>query len=141
MAGREGLVDTAVKTAETGYMSRRLMKVRARAGGLALLLLGPARWRWVRAATGPRVLPGRWAMRQGGSGGSTEHGLLMGTQHCGHMTLTPLCALPQALEDLYTHYDSTVRNAAGGIVQVRRLAAAGGRIGAWQGPGLSVRGG
>jgi DNA-directed RNA polymerase beta' subunit len=27
MAGREGLVDTAVKTAETGYMSRRLMKV------------------------------------------------------------------------------------------------------------------
>lgn len=30
MAGREGLVDTAVKTAETGYMSRRLMKVRER---------------------------------------------------------------------------------------------------------------
>jgi DNA-directed RNA polymerase beta' subunit len=28
MGGREGLVDTAVKTAETGYMSRRLMKVR-----------------------------------------------------------------------------------------------------------------
>lgn len=26
MCGREGLVDTAVKTAETGYMSRRLMK-------------------------------------------------------------------------------------------------------------------
>ncbi|WIA12568.1 hypothetical protein OEZ85_006229 [Tetradesmus obliquus] len=48
MAGREGLVDTAVKTAETGYMSRRLMK---------------------------------------------------------------------ALEDLYVHYDATVRNAAGGIVQ------------------------
>ncbi|KAL4534056.1 hypothetical protein Ndes2526B_g07060 [Nannochloris sp. 'desiccata'] len=50
MAGREGLVDTAVKTAETGYMSRRLMK---------------------------------------------------------------------ALEDLYVHYDSSVRNAAGGIVQLR----------------------
>ncbi|MEW5309629.1 MAG: hypothetical protein WDW38_001506 [Sanguina aurantia] len=49
MGGREGLVDTAVKTAETGYMSRRLMK---------------------------------------------------------------------ALEDLYTHYDTTVRNAAGGIVQL-----------------------
>lgn len=49
MAGREGLVDTAVKTAETGYMSRRLMK---------------------------------------------------------------------ALEDLYVHYDSTVRNAAGSIVQL-----------------------
>ncbi|EIE19808.1 beta and beta-prime subunits of DNA dependent RNA-polymerase [Coccomyxa subellipsoidea C-169] len=49
MAGREGLVDTAVKTAETGYMSRRLMK---------------------------------------------------------------------SLEDLYTHYDSTVRNSAGGIVQL-----------------------
>ena len=28
MGGREGLVDTAVKTAETGYMQRRLMKVR-----------------------------------------------------------------------------------------------------------------
>ena len=26
ISGREGLVDTAVKTAETGYMSRRLMK-------------------------------------------------------------------------------------------------------------------
>lgn len=26
MSGREGLVDTAVKTAETGYMARRLMK-------------------------------------------------------------------------------------------------------------------
>jgi hypothetical protein len=33
MAGREGLVDTAVKTAETGYMSRRLMKVRGGGGG------------------------------------------------------------------------------------------------------------
>lgn len=29
ISGREGLVDTAVKTAETGYMQRRLMKVRA----------------------------------------------------------------------------------------------------------------
>lgn len=28
-------------------------------------------------------------------------------------------SLLQALEDLYTHYDGTVRNAAGGIVQVR----------------------
>lgn len=27
MSGREGLIDTAVKTAETGYMQRRLMKV------------------------------------------------------------------------------------------------------------------
>lgn len=26
MGGREGLVDTAVKTAETGYMQRRLVK-------------------------------------------------------------------------------------------------------------------
>ena len=26
ISGREGLVDTAVKTAETGYMQRRLMK-------------------------------------------------------------------------------------------------------------------
>jgi len=48
MGGREGLVDTAVKTAETGYMSRRLMK---------------------------------------------------------------------ALEDLYVHYDTTVRNSSSGIVQ------------------------
>jgi DNA-directed RNA polymerase III subunit RPC1 len=48
MSGREGLVDTAVKTAETGYMSRRLMK---------------------------------------------------------------------SLEDLSAHYDNTVRNSSGGIVQ------------------------
>lgn len=48
ISGREGLVDTAVKTAETGYMQRRLMK---------------------------------------------------------------------ALEDLVTHYDSSVRNAVGGMVQ------------------------
>lgn len=27
MSGREGLVDTAVKTADTGYMQRRIMKV------------------------------------------------------------------------------------------------------------------
>ena len=27
VGGREGLVDTAVKTAETGYMQRRLVKV------------------------------------------------------------------------------------------------------------------
>ena len=26
MGGREGLIDTAVKTADTGYISRRLMK-------------------------------------------------------------------------------------------------------------------
>jgi DNA-directed RNA polymerase II subunit RPB1 len=26
MAGREGLIDTAVKTAETGYIQRRLVK-------------------------------------------------------------------------------------------------------------------
>ncbi|KAI0786519.1 beta and beta-prime subunits of DNA dependent RNA-polymerase [Abortiporus biennis] len=50
ISGREGLVDTAVKTAETGYMQRRLMK---------------------------------------------------------------------ALEDLITHYDSSVRNAVGGVVQFR----------------------
>ena len=48
ISGREGLVDTAVKTSETGYMQRRLMK---------------------------------------------------------------------ALEDLVTHYDSSVRNAVGGMVQ------------------------
>ncbi|CAM6102061.1 unnamed protein product [Calypogeia fissa] len=52
MGGREGLVDTAVKTAETGYMSRRLMKaledlstqydgtVRNSSGGIVQLLYG-----------------------------------------------------------------------------------------------------
>ena len=52
MGGREGLVDTAVKTAETGYMSRRLMKaledlstqydntVRNSTGGIVQLLYG-----------------------------------------------------------------------------------------------------
>lgn len=35
MGGREGLVDTAVKTAETGYMARRLMKVIAKPWPLA----------------------------------------------------------------------------------------------------------
>ncbi|EJU06145.1 subunit of DNA dependent RNA-polymerase [Dacryopinax primogenitus] len=50
ISGREGLVDTAVKTAETGYMQRRLMK---------------------------------------------------------------------ALEDLVTHYDTSVRTSSGGIVQFR----------------------
>ncbi|KAF2110809.1 hypothetical protein BDV96DRAFT_650427 [Lophiotrema nucula] len=52
MSGREGLVDTAVKTAETGYMSRRLMKsledlsaqyddtVRNSAGGLVQFQYG-----------------------------------------------------------------------------------------------------
>src|SRR3954469_4132821 len=48
VSGREGLVDTAVKTAETGYMQRRLMK---------------------------------------------------------------------ALEDLVSHYDMSVRNSVGGVVQ------------------------
>lgn len=52
MGGREGLVDTAVKTAETGYMSRRLMKgledlslyydqtVRNASGGVVQFLYG-----------------------------------------------------------------------------------------------------
>lgn len=42
MAGREGLVDTAVKTAETGYMSRRLMKARAMRWGACRLCWRPA---------------------------------------------------------------------------------------------------
>lgn len=37
VGGREGLVDTAVKTAETGYMQRRLVKVRR-------LLIGRKVW-------------------------------------------------------------------------------------------------
>ena len=52
ISGREGLVDTAVKTAETGYMSRRLMKsledlstqyddtVRTSAGGVVQFQFG-----------------------------------------------------------------------------------------------------
>ena len=36
MGGREGLVDTAVKTAETGYMARRLMKVSLCLGFMSL---------------------------------------------------------------------------------------------------------
>lgn len=52
MGGREGLVDTAVKTAETGYMSRRLMKaledlslyydqtVRSASGGIVQFIYG-----------------------------------------------------------------------------------------------------
>ena len=47
ISGREGLVDTAVKTAETGYMQRRLMKVslarKLRAASLTTLLLGIGR--------------------------------------------------------------------------------------------------
>lgn len=63
ISGREGLVDTAVKTAETGYMQRRLMKVR-------------------------------------------------------HISSDELDSFkPQALEDLTTHYDFTVRNSTGGVVQ------------------------
>ena len=46
MGGREGLVDTAVKTAETGYMARRLMKaledLQVEYDGSATNLLTPA---------------------------------------------------------------------------------------------------
>lgn len=66
ISGREGLVDTAVKTAETGYMARRLMKVR-------------------------------------------YYSLLV--------TASTLMACAQALEDLSTRYDNSVRNSVGGIVQ------------------------
>ena len=59
ISGREGLVDTAVKTAETGYMQRRLMK---------------------------------------------------------------------ALEDLTTHYDMSVRNSIGGIVQRTTFASTNGPV-------------
>lgn len=65
ISGREGLVDTAVKTAETGYMQRRLMKVC--------------------------------------------------DQCCTYLILTFL----QALEDLVTHYDNSVRTSNGGIVQFK----------------------
>lgn len=67
ISGREGLVDTAVKTAETGYMQRRLMKV----------IYG-----------NPQIV-------------------------------SALNSTLKALEDLSTHYDTTVRNSIGGIVQFR----------------------
>jgi len=66
ISGREGLVDTAVKTAETGYMQRRLMKVRF------LVCIWPR----------------------------SHDDLLL-----------------QALEDLTTRYDLSVRNSTGGVVQ------------------------
>lgn len=37
MGGREGLIDTAVKTAETGYIQRRLIKVAAATGNSIVL--------------------------------------------------------------------------------------------------------
>lgn len=43
ISGREGLVDTAVKTAETGYMARRLMKVRCLVRETFVDNLGPGR--------------------------------------------------------------------------------------------------
>ena len=47
ISGREGLVDTAVKTAETGYMQRRLMKVGSmgRETGKDVLTRTARRWR------------------------------------------------------------------------------------------------
>ena len=63
MGGREGLVDTAVKTAETGYMQRRLMKV------------------------------------------------------CCMVDIAVGLTGEQALEDLSTQYDGTVRTSMGEIVQ------------------------
>jgi len=69
ISGREGLVDTAVKTAETGYMQRRLMKVKS---DLVLILIL-------------------------------------------NIMLMHLCV--QALEDLTTQYDLSVRNSVGGVVQ------------------------
>ena len=118
MAGREGLVDTAVKTAETGYMSRRLMKVGA---------AGAPR----RAAGGARLLPrsgGRSATCGPLASRACTHSLPRALEdlhtHCNRSLASRdgFCLHPpprQALEDLYTHYDGTVRNAAGGIVQAR----------------------
>jgi hypothetical protein len=74
MSGREGLIDTAVKTAETGYMQRRLMKV----------IKAPRE-------LGPKSIDSGWLMF--------------------------LCFYLQALEDLFTAYDLSVRNASQGVVQ------------------------
>lgn len=73
ISGREGLVDTAVKTAETGYMARRLMKVS---------------WHRFSYPSSLRII----------------------------VSLT--CSLrKQALEDLSSRYDRSVRNSVGGVVQ------------------------
>jgi DNA-directed RNA polymerase III subunit RPC1 len=77
MSGREGLVDTAVKTAETGYMARRLMKV------------------------------GRYL-----AGGSLPTDLWVSLT-------SSASALGQALEDLSTRYDDSVRNSEGKVVQFK----------------------
>jgi DNA-directed RNA polymerase III subunit RPC1 len=71
MGGRIGLVDTAVKTAETGYMQRRLVKV--------------------------------------------------STQSCPFPSANShliMIAFSQSLEDLVLHYDNTVRNSSGEVVQL-----------------------
>lgn len=73
MSGREGLVDTAVKTAETGYMARRLMKVSSERRHEETKL---TRLRFVRLSV-------------------------------------------QALEDLSTRYDDSVRNSVGNVVQFK----------------------
>lgn len=67
MGGREGLVDTAVKTAETGYMQRRLVKV-------------------------------KFKLFQ------VERNYTINSFY-------------QSLEDLCIHYDNTVRNAFGDVIQ------------------------
>jgi len=83
MSGREGLVDTAVKTAETGYMARRLMKVSFFSTG-----------------------------REGRKG----------REEASKLTRLPSFRLRlrrQALEDLSTRYDDSVRNSVGNVVQFK----------------------
>lgn len=44
MGGREGLVDTAVKTAQTGYMQRRMVKVSSLFPAVVMFFAFDAAW-------------------------------------------------------------------------------------------------
>ncbi|KAJ2944679.1 hypothetical protein O0L34_g4036 [Tuta absoluta] len=89
MGGREGLVDTAVKTAETGYLQRRLVKVI-----VVSITCGVAH-------------------TMGGREGLVDTAVK--TAETGYLQRR----LVKSLEDLVLHYDMTVRNATGEVIQFK----------------------
>ena len=107
MGGREGLIDTAVKTASTGYIQRRLVKamedlmVRCACGGafLLLLLLPPPP---APPAPLPAATP-RHAVRP------------LPSCHLLPTTLPSFLAPPPPFPP--SRYDGTVRNACGEVMQ------------------------